>query len=912
MDDPELQPDDTQVAALPPQQSTDPDIDLSGPIPRVTIRPRQPEGPTPVDYDPFAPSQANAKGTFTPTPVDYDPFSAPSVSSVGRDVGQTIQRGVDTAGRKINELRGRSEDVDYRSGDVPFAIRTLMARSENPNEAAKVLEKYYGEGNYGQDPAGNWWVNQNGKKVAVSPSGFVEGLENFGAGLVGSATPIAGSIAGSAIGAPFGPFGMAVGAGLGAAGGWGMDQLVKYYQGLYDQSAQEALRHASNEATLNTALVGALPAARAALRPVGEGLRSFLGVTPTTKKMTERLVEEGARPPILSAAPDFKSIGDKQVLRNYVAGDPWEGTNAEFIRNKFADALRSSGASDAEIASFMSEAANPLSAPSMRKAGEALSESVQRRLGQYNAEAITARNAAQEELRNMETAIRQWANQPVGRLGQDVADAIVNNRRQFGNLASRAYRAIDQMTGDTPIFSMGPTVRAAKEWIDLAEPGLVPPYIKRLAERDPSIPATFAEAHEIRSNLRELLGGIDLTRTPYMHKIGDVASAVDNTFRSLEQAPNLPGQAANALRNMDRMYSQGIAKFYDAQINQLVRSVRSGLIPDPEVVASMVIRDGRTEAAQQIMRMVPDNVRENILRADMRNIISDSSRRELDGAYHLDGMKLLDELDKRKSVYGSYYTKTGFRDMEGLAKNLAALDGKIDVRNLPPSKVSDAIRNFVTRTREIDEFVKGNPLGSLASGRPEIVDRAAKELSMPGDEAQTLAAMNFFGPTSPEWSMVQKHAQENLIRSAVIETPSRNVTISGDAIEKTLRKYTPMQQEMLFPNGMAEDLKEVAKEARFLFPSRLGGMATSLAAKNITLHTGLPLSISAIRADMKWISSTFMGWIADRPTLLRFLADSSRRDPGSTRPMVGAMFRWFINEQQTGPGRGRPQQTLPQ
>lgn len=865
-----------------------------------------------TDFDPGA--FLNAPPPSSPSNAGFDPNKFLTGTKTG--VLEDVQKIPGQVSGEVSRLTGHAQDIDYQSG-APFSTRTMLSRAENPKEAQKVMERTYGAGNYGQDEGGRWWGLQDGKKVAVYPGGFFGGLENTVAGMAGAASPMAGAIAGGSYGTMVGgPFGAAVGAGLGAAAGWGMDQLVKYYQGLYDQTPAEAVNHAKNEATINAALTGAAPVVQSVGKSAAQGLRNFLGVTPTTAAMTNRLVAEGTRPPIETVAPEFHSWADKQVLRNAIAGDPWEETNAAYVRDRFGDALKSSGMNDAAVTSFMKESSDPLSAITTRPTGEMLSRFVQSKVGDYQATVIDAQNAARSQLRKLETAVNAWANQPVGRLGQDVADAIINQRRQFSNVAQQAYGAIDKMTGEAPVFPMGPTVNAAKQWVDLAEPGLVPPYVTRLASRDPNVPTTFAEAHEIRTNLRELLGGTDLTRTPYMHKIDDVASAVDGTFKNLEAQPNLPGQAAQALRNMDKMYAQGIAKFYNGQINQLVRSTKSGLIPNPEVVAGTVIRDGRTEAAQQILKMVPPDVRDNIFKADMRSVIADSSRRGADGNNYLDGMAFLDQLEKREAIYKNYYNPSALDQMKQLGRQLAALDGKIDVSTLPPSQVTTAISHYVNMTRQIDQFVKANPIGALASGTPEVIDRAAARFAQPGDEATTEAAMNFFGPASKEWQGVQKQAQAQLIKNSLVETAARNPTVSGEAIERALAKYTPKQQEMLFPGGMADDLKEVAKEARFLFPPRYGtsgsDMASGMAAKSITLHTGINLfNPRTAYADARWMYTSLMGWVTDRPGILKFLAGSARSDPSNTRRLLGALSRWIINGQIMGPGSAKLHQPGP-
>lgn len=928
------------------------DVDTSQPTPPPT---------TPV-VQPGRPAQAAA------SPREPVPGVLPDMLADNAEPSQ----GDDWSDFKIDESTG-----------APFHVRLDMARAQNPNEAKLVLDKYYGPGNYGQDRSGNWWAIQNGKPVAIFPSGVMaqpspvdkllqigplgalgptvsrlargNAAQNLAANVGASATPIAGSALGASIGTGIAPgFGTAVGAGIGAAGGWGIDQLVKWYRGLFDQKPNEFARHAINEATLNTALTGAVPVGQAIGRSAAQSFRNWVGVSPTSARMSEQLSDAGARPPIKSVAPEFKSWGDKQELRNIVAGDPWEAANTDYIRGRLAQGLRSSGVLEGEIEEIVSTASHPTIAPTRRPAGELLVQGSQRHIGNLQSEIVAARQLADNELRSHERTLRTWSageGRNMETLSTDVAETLMQHRQNFGNAMGRQYRQIDAMNGNERIFNLEPAWQRAREIIDRADPGSVPPYLRQMMTRyDDVLEAraavpriqraiadaraagedtsrlemelarartrangnmtTFSEGHEIRTNLREMAGEYDPVRTPWIGKIGRVEDAIDGVFSAMERGQGVPAQAAQRLRAADEQYRRGIQVFKDAQVAKLIRDIRNGIGVDPEAVASTIAQMGHSGSGLRILNMLPQPLRENVARADMRNILEEASRVGVNGVRQIDGVAFLEALQNRKraGLMEALHGREAVDALYSLGRQLAVLDGRVVVDALPPGDVARAIRTVINRTNELDQFIARNPVGALASGTPEQVDRAVRMLSLPGNEARTIEAARFFGENSPEWRSVQRSALQGLIRSALIETPSARMTVSGPAIERILKNYTARQQELLFPNGLADDLREIAKQAKFLFPNSGADTAQSLAAKSITLHTGINVfNPRTAYADMRYLYTSMMGWLTDRPQVIRFLASVSRKNPSEGRALLGAIGRSVVNaETMTGPGKGSP------
>jgi hypothetical protein len=148
---------------------------------------------------------------------------------------------------------------------------------------------------------------------------------------------------------------------------------------------------------------------------------------------------------------------------------------------------------------------------------------------------------------------------------------------------------------------------------------------------------------------------------------------------------------------------------------------------------------------------------------------------------------------------------------------------------------------------------------------------------------------------------VQKFALQKLFAGSVVERKALDKTVAGESIDAALRRYTPRQQELLFPGGLADDLRLLAKEAKFLFPgSAKGDIGTSFASKSILHKSYLnPLALS------RRIQMHIGGYIADHPAVLRYLTDEVRANPVRGRKVMSVIGQWILTRQLQGPGRGK-------
>lgn len=795
------------------------------------------------------------------------------------------------------DVLGKDRDIDY-SSSAPFSVRVMVERASNPNEVQLELGKYYQPSDFGQDTGGRWWVREGGKKVPVQASGIGGAFSNFGAKMVAGGAPMAGSVVGGALGIPGGPFGIAAGTGLGAAAGMGLDELMKVVRGTYAKTPSETARELSGEAALNMGLVGG----GQVVRQIAPAIKSkIFGVTPQTGAQAERLIERGAIPPIGSVAPEATGFEAKRKLRNIVSGDPTAPGNVAYVDREVRRMMKSSGMTEDQVNTAMEQAVAGRVALARSDPGQSIVSAAQRTVQQAEQSINQNLADARKILSANEGTLRAYAA-PSARLGQDVADTIVGARRSFGQTMRQAYTQIHNLTGDRPVVNIGPAINEARQIVAMMPEGSVPGLIRNLVDKNQAI-VSIEEAHNLRSSLRDAANMANLPNlTPDQSYalFSRVEGAVDEAFDVLAKSgAGLPQEAAKMLAKTDAAYREGIAKFKDATLNKLVRDAKSGLIPNPEVVAQTIMREGSLDRTKEVLRMVSPEVRDQIQRADMRNVLSRSSFLDENGQLRLNGKDLLAELNKRNQSMELLYGKQFMDRMGVYAKELAAADGDIPVSALShPTQVSDALRRWAMDKDVLDKFVKENPLGALRSGEPRSIDRALVTISRPGDTATTETAMKALNPQ--ERQTVQRFNLKRVISAAMEESTAGIRQVSGSSIERELSKYTERQQDLLFPYGMAADLRELARDLKFMFPTP-GGYAESVTSMGVKSRGFF--NPFGLRKRIAWFLS---GWFTDRPAVLHWFANLHAKDPNAARQVMGTMSRWIANAALTGPSGGKP------
>jgi hypothetical protein len=910
--------------------------------------PPPPPGSTPIARTSTA-APATAKSAAIPPPP---PGSTPIAPKGG------VSGGIERQAKKLTGA-DRDPDVDYATG-APWNVQLALARSDNPDQARAMLERRVGKDNVGQDKAGTWWIKIDGKKVAVRPSlpspgpppaqplsgvkGLIDAVsgrdlyndverlrhENPAIGntmtdFAATSPVMAGAVGGAMMGAPFGgPFGAMVGAGLGAMAGKGADTAEKAFEGTLRGSPADVAKDIAKEGMFNASLQGGGTLAGSGLKFAGDWLKTHMfGITPEIAARTRWLLSNGATPPIQIVAPGAKAAAVDQQLRNILAGDPKESANVAYLI-KSARAIVASGDVPPEVVEqSMRQLLSQTSAIGGTDVGKSLQEAAQAHYGALRAEMETARNAATKYLANMQQGLREHADAWTGRLGEDVEKAITDKRQEFSDLFKGAYAALDQAAGNERVVPIGRFRNMARAMKLMTPPNQLQPLIGELAESDPNLKLTFSEWHNLRTMLR--LSARDkmtnLTPNARAHNAlqaakaahdyaynppEEIADQMDQTdlFGEIEHS-GVPKEVLDDLKQTDALYKQGIAKFHNQTLNQLVKDAKDGSFVDPNYVSRAIVAPGHTEQTRMIMSLLPQDTRDQIARADLHNLIvstSDPNTGMINGKI-LRGI-LADP--SRKRVMKEVYDPEVLRKTTQMADELAALNGDVDIRSLKDFSgpgIQRAIQMAIDRQQQIKEFVKNGVLNHLADAKAEIVDAAADAILSGRKEYNLERVRDFLGEDSVAWFNLRQYAKKKVLFNAVVERPNQEKTVAGQAIEDVMAKLTEREQNLLFPNGEKEDLQMIAADAKSLFPRVGTDFGTSLAARGIQLR--IPFHI---RADLKWGESKFVGYLTQHPALLHWLADSERARPGSFKILAGPIMRWAANAETSGPGQGSPTQ----
>lgn len=790
--------------------------------------------------------------------------------------------------------------IDYESGS-PFSAKFAVERADNPKEAKIALEKIYGKGNAGQDQAGEWWIKQDGKRVSVFGKGGLASLKKMGAGAIATAAPTLGAVTGAGVGLGLGgPPGAIAGAGLGYMAGKGADDFTKMLEGTLSKSPGEEAKTLVQGGAENALLQGAPGAIGKAAGDFTNFLRTnVFGAEPSGSSMARKMLAAGARPPIASVAPKAKVFQYDQMLRNLISGNPQEGRNIAYVENQMKNVLKSSGMSDEQVFSTLNEVGNKgaLTEGRTEIGGLATTEvrSYVDGLAKDANDALVIAKAQAEK----EGAIFKKLSSMTGPIANDTAAAITESRTDFGRAMGAAYENIDKMTGSAPIIGTGALKKRVADQLKYIDPSAVPSIYKRIMDLPQQIP--IMQAHALRSDLRQASMANNLTPDAMNFRFGDLADAVDLEFKkapssimsklALADGAGPESKATvtsviSAMRKVDDLYGEGIAKYKDAVVNKLVTSMKAGIEPDATVTANLIAQTGYTERMKTVISMMKPETKRAVAAADMKNMLTDASKRTAELGYETKGRALMDIVRERKDIidnlYGPIYGKDFVNRLETYSKDLAAVGGKVDIadlervtKELGPGAIPEYLATRLDKLRKIDAVVKDNFLGSLNSKDPAVVDRAYDLMVKPGGEARLESAIQFFGDQSPTVKAIRAYALKDAMGSAIVEMPSSATTIAGTALDSYMSKFTKKQQEMLFPNGLADDMRQLAKESRFLFPWMTGSgekdVGASMAAAGIKGH--IPFKMSA---DWHWARAKVFGFLADRPALIKLFAGVSK------------------------------------
>lgn len=867
-----------------------------------------------MNFDP-----ANAvpeEKSSAPPPSDFDPSRAAPLGGSESEEPPTM------TGHAARDML--YPGIDFESG-LPFADQMALAQSDNLQESLKYLNKVYGHKNveamWGPDGEPMLVVTRDGKKYAAHGGGS---LKHAAADVAGNLPEYGGMALGASAGAqagmlggPMAPFtvpgGMIGGAMLGGMAGKTLVEGEKALEGRYAKTADEYARE-----QLEAGLGGAAgEMGGAAAKGVTKGLLSAGGrlargklpemlthTSPEIAAQAKRTMAGGAVPPVSSVMPGAKRLQFRQARARKLGVESYsqDVANDRYVEKQIKQALVKGGVPIAHLDATFGDLAEG-QRMSTSAAGQHVKKAVQAHRDMLRDSAERALSEANStlsaQLGHVEKLVSAYSSES---LGVNAAEAIRTARADFGNSMSKVYERIDQMVGGEPIVPVDilrRQARAIASKLPRSSQQAVTREMAQLPEAQPQNPAdvelfkslgieipeapngkiSLSDAQRIRTMLREKSDDASLTRNVTAGEMASLARAVDYSITAAGRDP-AAAPAIKMLRSADKAYGEGIRKFDDATVKRLVKDMEAGITPDPETVAARIVQPGYEARVKQVHKLLGENVWRQVRSADLNRMLGEA-RDATTG--QVDGAKLLAEINNRggslmDEVYGSPFAG----DLRELARAFAARDGQIPIEALQPGKIFDSLRTYQQSETMFNDFMKKNALSMLGSEKkaPEAVYRFLVD---PKNETTLMQAAQMLKPEDK--ALLQQTALKQLLADAKFKTAdSRPATALRDA----LNGYTPAQKAILFPNGLADDLKMVADDIAFVMPDVLDESMAGMSSGAIHGKT-------ALRAYPTMIWNGMYSWLLGNPTVIRYLA-LGLREPGEpnkvTTEIIGNLVRY--------------------
>jgi hypothetical protein len=848
---------------------------------------------------------------------------------IGSDLALNVQQ-------DMRLLQGYDPSVDYDTG-TGWNDAVSMYRADKPAEKQAYLANKYGAENVFTDRGGRFVVRgPEGKLQAVEGDAFNAALKQGGARLYADLPLYAGAAGGAIAGMPLGPGGAVSGAIAGGALGKGAIEATKTLAG--------EQRKTIPELAASIGLAGLYEGAGEAGGRLVTGLAPVAGrlfrerwahVTPESRELANLTLRSGGRVPIGSVAPGLGPAALTEDVATRLGSNYTDIPNLRAVEERLGRFVDE--AMPGQRAPAMAEILDPAAAVSSREAGVPILGGVRLHVAQLEGEVDNlARDADRmltQQLSQLSAVSRRAPARVGGDLGLDLAGGLSQARADFSRAMERGYSQIDRLVTplekpqpqafgpnremtDEALFGVPSANRGAP--VPTAPVGIVPtPTMKRAAGRildslpkDDAGAPIFSDARVLRAlnqlrnapdkmplgetqRIRTILGELgeftDMMPGVAKRDFNDLRYAVNSSIQAAARDP-AAGPAIRLLRKMDETYAEGIRKFGDAQINQLVAQAKTGIMPDPGVIADKVLAPGNLSRARTMREMVGPDVWKRVASADLDNMIGpggsavDPQTGEVIARKFATLLAAKDKSGMLELTYGPGVA----RQMRLFGQRLDARGGKIPADALPLDNFGHNMRAMDVAMREREGFLSNNYLSELADPK-KMPDDATDFVLQPGKEERLIQAQRFFGDDSPQMAAIRQQALKEVMHSAIVRNDSGStITIAGPGIEKAMEKWTGPQQEIMFPNGLANDMKLLGQEIRFMFPRVGNAFAGGLAAGNIgtdaLIHRIVPSATFTVPA-----------WIMTRPSVTRVIANGLA--PSRGRGEILSQARQDIAEQ---------------
>lgn len=507
-------------------------------------------------------------------------------------------------------ISGRDPGIDYKTGIPSAVFRAAFSRMTNDAEKANYLNRSVGEGKWGKDSRGAYFIKPEGlRRFGVTSQIPVSIDEQTAtrydiADVAGDAPAIAGGVAGGLAASGFGLLpGMAM-AGLGAAGGKALDEIVKNVQGLQIKTPGE--------------VAGTL-AGEGASAALGEGAgRALFGagkyaLGPGAHRMTpeKEALAQSARDQGFAIRPG--SVTDAPILAR------WEG----MIRQIFGD---------------LNEETNVRAA-----------------------EAGMARLRGGGQPVGMEVA------------GEAVQNAIKKSRVAFSQDMSKMYRRVDNLVGNSPIVPTAPVKALASDLLERmpkTSEGVVvggkDKFLRDIAAMGDRM--TVTQAQRLRTMLREASDSPDIIPDIAQHEARILRKSVDDAFEATKVSGTsnpIENRAIELLKQADAAYKKGIRQFDLPVVRSITKDASRGTV-DPDMVVDYLIKPDRVVRLRQVKNLVPNDEWAKVQSAHSEDLLTSLVKQTDDPLRTIfDGKAFRNSLDKYgrdvlNEVHGKQWTDAAY------------------------------------------------------------------------------------------------------------------------------------------------------------------------------------------------------------------------------------------------------------
>jgi len=591
-------------------------------------------------------------------------------------------------------------------------------------------------------------------------------------------------------------------------------------------------------------------------------------------------------------APDARKLARIEVDAEKLTGKyaAQDTRNQTYVLNEVRKRLEEQGIPNPHLNELMEQLKNPQFQFSGREAGETLQKSL-RAQGEVMEKSVADSGAEVDKLldQRMSGINHVIDNNPPGALAEDVEAMTRNAKTQFSDWATGAYDKIHNMLGGRSVVPVEPIREAARQIKSQLPQTAVSAMTKELAamgkpnataedaillkefgiELPPGDKITLKDAQRMRTLLREKGDAAALTRNTVKGDHLYLSNAVDNAINAASEDP-AAASAIAALRATDAAYKKGIAKFNDITFKQIVKSTRSGMPPDPQKIAELILRPGQTAKVATLEKVVGPEVWKRVQSADLQNLLRATNSTNVVGTKVIDGMKMLEQLNQRGDLIKSVHGEKAAADLMELAKGLAARKGQLGVEALAQGDIRGALTQLKANEKALEDHLKKNLLAELADPRKTGED-VYRWVVSPGNESRVMQVAKQFGDQSPQMAEIRQAALEELTRNANIKAISEK---GNQAIEGALNEFTKKQQEILFPGGLSDDIRDVSKVIKFIYPFKSG---TARDVGMAGMHAGAVLERPLKQRLYRQGVAAITRFIALHPTIARWVVTG--RDP---------------------------------